>query len=141
MLYQHSQYPEKYKKQKLKNKMADSTVQCFKVREIELISKNVWRKIKEKVIERRCRLIHYVKIILILLLKNLSHQKNIGSYIVVVFLSMMDEVYHQPFLNKLSNKLKLFDHGQKFVTFREWQKRHFQKNLNISSTNDVSRSK
>ena len=32
-------------------------------------------------------------------------------YCQMISLSMMDEVYHQPFLNKLSNKLKLFMKG------------------------------
>lgn len=73
----------------------DSTVQGLRDRRTKLISKKCWRKIKKKVFKRRNWLILNVQIILILVLKNLSHQ-NIVSYVasyilMVLLLSIMDE--------------------------------------------------
>ena len=53
----------------------DSTVQDWEDKETQLVSKEVWRKIKEKVFKRRNLFIQNAKIISILLLKNLSHEK------------------------------------------------------------------
>ena len=67
------------------------------------------KKIEGKVFKKINCLIQHVKKILILQLKNLSHQK-IDIYpgdIIVVDMSMVDEVYHQVF-KKSSNNLKLF---------------------------------
>ena len=54
---QHWQHAKNYKNQELGNKMESdtehSTVQDSKDREINLISRKVWRKIKEKVFKRR----------------------------------------------------------------------------------------
>ena len=47
-----------------------SKPQAFEKKEIELVNKNIWGKREEKVFRRRKSLIHLVKIILILLLKN-----------------------------------------------------------------------
>ena len=52
-----------------------STVKGSKDGEIHLISRNVLRKIKEKVFKRRNWLIHNVKVTLKSLLKNLFDQK------------------------------------------------------------------
>ena len=49
-------------------------IQVIKEKEIKLICKNVCRK-KRKGLRKRMSLIHLVKVILILLLKNISHQK------------------------------------------------------------------
>lgn len=77
-----------------------------KYRKIELTSKKEKSKKKFK---RRSWFIHYVRTILILFLKNLSHQKiQSGTFWwYVLLLPMMDEVYPQPFLHKLSNNWKL----------------------------------
>ena len=76
---QLSQQPKNYKNQKLKNKMEGdkehSTIQDLKDRKIYLISRKVRRKLKEKLLKKINRLIHNVKVTLILLLKNLSHLK------------------------------------------------------------------
>ena len=55
----------------------NSTVQGTKNSEVELISSKVWRKRKEKVFKRKNWLIHSVKVMLILLLKNLFHYQKI----------------------------------------------------------------
>lgn len=78
---QYSQHPKSYKNKKPGNKMEgnteNSTVQGTKNSEVELISSKVWRKRKEKVFKRKNWLIHSVKVMLILLLKNLFHYQKI----------------------------------------------------------------
>ena len=63
---------------KLGNKIGDdaedSPVQGPKDTEIEYISKKIWRR-KENVVKRKNPLVHNLKVVLILLLKNLSHPK------------------------------------------------------------------
>lgn len=63
--------------------------------EIELICKKVWGKRKEKY--SRKKVIHTLWEILILLLKNKSHQK-------IYILRLVSKMYHQSLLHKLSNK-------------------------------------
>ena len=75
---QHSQHPKNYKNQNLGIKMEgdtkDSSVEGSKDREIELIRRKAWRRIKEEVFKKRNWLFN-LKLMLILLLENLSHQK------------------------------------------------------------------
>ena len=73
------------------------------MKDLEMISKKVWGKRKAKPFKRRNWPEHHVKVILRLLLKNISHQKiTLHSDTVVD-----DDINHQQLLNKPSNKLKL----------------------------------
>ena len=55
-----------------------STDQGSKDNKIELISRKISRKRKEMVLKRGNQVLYYVKVLLKLLLKNLSHQKMDG---------------------------------------------------------------
>ena len=80
----HSQNPQNSKIKNLEtlNKMEvdieSSTDQGSKDNKIELISRKISRKRKEMVLKRRNQVLYYLKVLLILLLKNLSHQKMDG---------------------------------------------------------------
>ena len=54
------------------------------------------------------------------------------------FLNLDITIKGETFIYKL---FAIKEHGQKFLTFWDFQKRPFYKNINISSTNDISRSK
>ena len=54
------------------------TDQGSKDNKIELISRKISRKRKEMVLKRRNQVLYYLKVLLILLLKNLPHQKMDG---------------------------------------------------------------
>ena len=72
-------------------------------KDFEMINKKVWGKRKAKPFKRRNWPEHHVKVILRLLLKNISHQK-----ITLHSDTVIDgDINHQQLLNKLSNKLKL----------------------------------
>ena len=79
----HSYHPKKNKKQTETRKQVRRwrKIQGSKCREIGLITKNVWQKRNENLF-RRNWLIHHVKVILILLLKEHVLLKNIHSDIV-----------------------------------------------------------
>ena len=63
---------------KMEVDMENSTDQGSKDNKIELISRKTSRKRKEMVLKRRNQVLYYLKVLLILLLKNLSHQKMDG---------------------------------------------------------------
>ena len=71
---QHSQHPKRTEKQRETRKQDGKwqKTQWSKKGEIELISKNDWRKGKENVFKRRNWLIHYMVATKILLLKNIN---------------------------------------------------------------------
>ena len=81
-----------------------------------MISKNVWGNGKEKVFKRRNLLICHVKVIVILLLKDITQSEKMHSdhshmkrkdYVLTLLPLTYNEVYHQHFLSKSSNKFKL----------------------------------
>ena len=72
-------------------------------KDFEMINKKVWGKRKAKPSKRRNWPEHHVKVILRLLVKNISYQEiTLHSDTVID-----DDINHQQLLNKPSNKLKL----------------------------------
>ena len=92
----------------MKGDTEDPTVQCFKVREIELISKSL-KKNQRKETQKKILIDTLCENNINTVAEELFASENIDSYILMIFLlSMMNEVYHQPFPKKLSENFKLF---------------------------------